>query len=180
MLLRLLFLFPLLIFAVGAYFFYLGLDPARDPSTIPSVLIDQPAPAFELPAITGGDQPGFSTGDLGNGEVTLVNVFASWCLPCRAEHPLFMDLAAEERVRILGINYKDEPEEALAWLKELGNPYERIGADEEGRVGIEWGISGVPETFVVDREGTIRYRHVGPIHPVELEELILPILERLQ
>lgn len=180
MLKRLLFILPLLIFAVGAGFLYWGLNPDRDPSAIPSVLIDDPAPRFELPPIEASSMPGLSSADFANGQVTLVNIFASWCLPCRAEHPLFMDLAKREDIRIVGINYKDKPEDALAWLRELGNPYEAVGADEEGRTGIEWGISGVPETFILDREGTIRYRHVGPIHAVELNDLILPILERLQ
>jgi len=180
MLKRLLFILPLLIFAAGAGFFYWGLNPTRDPGAIPSVLIDEPAPSFELPPITASSSPGLSSADLANGQVTLVNIFASWCLPCRAEHPLFMDLAERPDIRIVGINYKDKPEDARAWLEELGNPYEAIGADEDGRTGIEWGISGVPETFILDADGTIRYRHVGPIHAPELEDLILPILERLQ
>lgn len=180
LLLRLLFVLPLVIFAVGAGFLYWGLNPDRNPSAIPSVLIDEPAPSFALPPIEGSNWPDLSSADLGKGEVTLVNVFASWCLPCRAEHPLLMDLAEERGVKIVGINYKDAPDDAAAWLEELGNPYAAIGADREGRAGIDWGISGVPETFVVDAEGVIRYRHVGPIHAVELEELILPILERLE
>src|SRR5690606_11545456 len=180
MLKRLLFILPLVIFAVGAAFLYWGLNPERDPSAIPSVLIDEAAPEFSLDSIRGSDLPGLSSADLGGGEVALVNVFASWCLPCRAEHPIFMGLAEGDRVRIYGLNYKDAPEDDLAWLEELGNPYGAIGADEEGRTGIEWGISGVPETFIVDQEGTIRYRHVGPIHPVDLEKRILPILERLE
>lgn len=179
MLKRLLFVLPLAVFAIGAAFLYWGLNPERNPAAIPSVLIDRPAPAFALPPIEGSPWPELSSADLG-GEVTLVNVFASWCLPCRAEHPLLVDLAERRGVKVVGINYKDEPEDAIAWLRELGNPYAAIGADREGRAGIDWGISGVPETFVVDREGTIRYRHVGPIHAVELEELILPILERLR
>lgn len=180
MLKRLLFILPLLVFAAGAGFLYWGLNPARNPSAIPSVLIDQPAPAFALPPIEDSPWPALSSAELGKGEVTLVNVFASWCLPCRAEHPLLMDLAEARGVALFGINYKDEPADAIAWLEELGNPYRAIGADREGRAGIDWGISGVPETFIVDREGTIRYRHVGPIHAVELEELILPILEQLR
>ena len=177
---RLLFILPLLIFAIGAAFLYWGLNPERDPAAIPSVLIDEPAPQFELPPIEASATPGLSTADLAGGQITVVNIFASWCLPCRAEHPLLVDLAEQRDVRLVGINYKDKPEDALAWLEELGNPYEAIGADENGRAGIEWGISGVPETFILDREGTIRYRHVGPIHAVELDDVILPILERLQ
>lgn len=180
MLKRLLFVLPLLVFAVGAWFLYWGLNPQRDPAAIPSVLIDRPVPAFDLPPIEGAAWPGLSDADLGRGEVTLLNVFASWCLPCRAEHPLLVELVEAHGVALVGINYKDDPADAIAWLGELGNPYAAIGADPEGRAGIEWGISGVPETFVIDAGGTIRYRHVGPIHAVELEERILPILEELR
>ena len=116
---------------------------------------------------------------LSKGRVSLVNVFASWCAPCRVEHPVLNALSRSNRVPIYGINYKDRPEAARSWLAELGNPYIRIGADD-GRVGIEWGVYGVPETFVVDREGRIRYKHVGPLTRDDIERKILPLIAKLE
>ena len=177
---NLLYATPLLGFLAVAVAFWLGLDPKRNPSEVPSVLIDRPVPGFMLPPLAGSDAPGFSTGDLQLGHVTLVNVFASWCVPCRAEHPYLMRLAREQDVRIYGINYKDKRDDALNWLGELGNPYVAIGADTDGRVAIEWGIYGVPETFVVDETGVIRFRQVGPLFPEVLREEILPLIEALR
>jgi cytochrome c biogenesis protein CcmG/thiol:disulfide interchange protein DsbE len=177
---RLLYLAPLLVFAVVAGYFVWGLNPSRDPSGIPSVLIDQPVPQFDLPSLAEVDRPGLSSADLEDGQVTLVNVFASWCIPCRAEHKYFMAMAEADAVRLAGINYKDKPADAVRWLAQLGNPYGLIGADESGRAGIEWGISGVPETFLIDREGRIRYRHVGPLYDQVLEDEILPLVESLK
>jgi cytochrome c biogenesis protein CcmG/thiol:disulfide interchange protein DsbE len=177
---RLLFVLPLAIFLVAGAFMFWGLNPERDPNAIPSVLIDQPVPDFALEPIPGSPWPGLASADLKTGEVTLVNFFASWCLPCRAEHALLVRLAKEDGLRLVGVNYKNEPAEALAWLDELGNPYQRIGADLNGRAGIEWGVTGVPETFIIDGAGTIRYRHVGPINPPELDGKIRPVLEALQ
>jgi cytochrome c biogenesis protein CcmG/thiol:disulfide interchange protein DsbE len=128
--------------------------------------------------LAGGGEIGFSSGDL-PGRVSLVNVFASWCAPCRAEHKVLNALAKSQRVPIYGINYKDRTEAARAWLAELGNPYTRIGADS-GRVGIEWGVYGVPETFVVDRQGRIRYKHVGPLTQADLDRKILPLIAKLE
>ena len=177
---RLLFLLPALIFAVVVGYFVWGLtDPDRNPSEVPSAMVGQPVPEIDLPPIDGGDLPGLKTADLRNGRVTLVNFFASWCIPCRAEHPLLMDLADEGTVRLVGINYKDRPVDALNWLDELGNPYERIGADHNARAGIEFGVSGVPETYVIDREGRIRYQRIGPIDHRELEDRIRPLVEEL-
>jgi cytochrome c biogenesis protein CcmG, thiol:disulfide interchange protein DsbE len=170
---RLLYLIPVVVF--GAVGIGLAVGLTRDPGTLPSALLDQPVPAFELPGLDGGD--GFSSEDL-KGRVTLVNVFASWCVPCRVEHPVLMRLA-EEGVPIFGINYKDPADQAKAWLADLGNPFEKIGVDRDGRVGIEWGVYGVPETFVVDAEGRIRHRHVGPIQARDLEGTLLPILAEL-
>jgi cytochrome c biogenesis protein CcmG/thiol:disulfide interchange protein DsbE len=170
---RLLYLIPVIVFAAVGIGLAVGLT--RDPGTLPSALLDRPVPAFELPALEGGD--GLSSADL-KGRVSLVNVFASWCVPCRVEHPVLMRLA-EEGVPIFGINYKDPPDQAQAWLAELGDPFEKIGADHNGRVGIEWGVYGVPETFVVDAEGRIRHRHVGPIQARDLERTLLPILAEL-
>ena len=179
MLRRWLFLLPAVVFAVVAGYFVWGLDPSRDPREIPSALIDKPVPDFELPPIEGMDVPGLATADLGNGEVALVNFFASWCIPCKYEHPVLMRFAEDRVVRVLGINYRDKPENARRWLAQLGNPYERIGSDEDGRVAIDWGLSGVPETFVIDRDGRIRYQQIGPITPQDLNAIILPMIEEL-
>jgi cytochrome c biogenesis protein CcmG/thiol:disulfide interchange protein DsbE len=194
------YLLPVVLFALLAVGFYGGLG--TDTTTLPSPLIDKPAPDFSLPPLapvghttaghttaghttaghtTIGDAtsaPGFSTADL-IGKVSLVNVFASWCVPCRVEHPVLNALAKSRRVPIYGINYKDKPEAARAWIGELGNRYNRIGADD-GRVGIEWGVYGVPETFVVDREGRIRYKQVGPLTQADLDRKILPLIASLE
>lgn len=172
---RLVFLAPLVLFLVVAVYFAIGLT--RDPRAIPSALIDRPVPDFALPPVEGAER-GLETADL-KGAVQLVNVWASWCIPCRVEHPVLMRLARERGVPIHGINYKDAPADAAAYLREHGNPYAGLGADRDGRAGIEWGVYGVPETYVVDREGRIRYRHVGPIMPQDLEATILPILREL-
>ncbi len=175
--LPLLFLLPLALFALVGVF--LGIGLTRDPSTLPSALIGKPAPEFALPPLPGREgEGGLSRADLG-GQPVLVNVFASWCVPCRIEHPVVARLA-ERGVTVHGINYKDRPEDALAWLEELGDPFRRVGMDRDGRVGIEWGVYGVPETFVLDREGRIAYRHVGPLQPRDVEEKILPLLEKLK
>ena len=167
--------FSALAVVFGIYLYQVG-PGGKDISTVPSALIDKPVPAFTLPPIEG--RPGgFSTADLKNG-VALVNVFASWCAPCRIEHPILMRLA-EEGVPIYGINIKDEPKDAKAFLDNLGNPYKKVGADRSGRVSIDWGVYGYPETFVIDRQGRIRYRHVGPIMPQHLDEIIFPLIRKL-
>lgn len=161
---RLLFALPLIVAAVIGGFAYWGLSGGRDPGAIPSALISQPLPEFDLPAIAGVESPGLSTADLAQLEgVTLLNVFASWCGPCRAEHPVLTKLAADSGVNMVAINYKDQPEAAKAWLDELGNPYAAIGADTRGRVGIDLGLTGVPETFIIDGDGIIRHRFAGPV-----------------
>ena len=137
---------------------YFGIGLTKDPRILPSALIDQPVPDFKLPALKP-EKPGLATGDL-KGEVALVNVFASWCVPCRAEHPL-MQLAKMGDVNIHAINWKDQRKAAVDWLDELGDPYARIGFDLENKAGIEWGVYGVPETYVIDREGRIRYKHMA-------------------
>lgn len=172
---RWLYLLPAALFAVLAAGFYVGLG--IDSTVLPSPLIDRPAPHFALPPLSGGER-GFSSADLA-GQVSLVNTFASWCVPCRAEHPVLSALAQTGRVPIYGIDYKDKAEAALAWLAELGNPYTRIGADD-GRVGIDWGVYGVPESFIVDRDGRIRYKHVGPLTQADVEQTILPLVMRLE
>ena len=174
---RLLFLLPVALFALVAVYFLVTLRDGRDPSLVPSPMIDRPAPAFELPGLAP-DMPGFRSADLA-GKVVLVNFFASWCLPCRVEHPLLSALAAKG-VPVYGILYKDEPAAALAWLDELGNPYAVIGNDPAGRLGIDFGVYGVPETYLIDRAGRIRFKQVGPLDRPAIERTLLPMIEALQ
>ena len=169
------FLFVALAAALGVQLF------TGDPGKVPSALIDKPVPEFVLPPVQGFEEAGgFATADLGNGEIALVNVFASWCGPCRVEHPLLMALAEAGTVTLYGINYKDSPDDAARWLGRLGNPYTLMGADLDGRTGIDWGVYGVPETFVVDGAGRIRHRHVGVLSRHDLDETILPLIEDLR
>ena len=170
---------PVIVFGVIVGYFLWGLDPERDPRAIPSVMIDKPVPEFDLAPIEGMEGPGLKTADLTGGQVTLVNFFASWCVPCRVEHAFLIELVERDGVRLFGINYKNEPEEARAWLAELGNPYAQIGADTSGRAGIEWGVYGLPETFVIDKQGRIRYRQAGAINRPILENTIRPLLREL-
>jgi cytochrome c biogenesis protein CcmG, thiol:disulfide interchange protein DsbE len=155
--------------------FWWGLQNNDD--RLPSALLGRPVPEFSLPPV-GGQGEGLSSEDL-HGQVSLVNVWASWCVPCRTEMPLLVELAEAGTVTIYGINYKDDPEAALSFLEELGNPYTRIGADS-GRVAVDWGVYGVPETFIIDAEGRIAYKHIGPFDERSLEEEILPIVARLK
>ena len=173
---RLVFLVPMFIFVGIAVF--LGIGLTKDPREIPSPLIGKPVPQFNLPPVRGR-KLGLSSADL-KGEVSLVNVFASWCTACRAEHPLLMRLQEAGAVAIHGLNYKDKPVDAAQWLDDLGDPYTRTGADIDGRMGIEWGVYGVPETFVIDRAGRIAYKKIGPIAEQDLEQTILPLIERLR
>ena len=173
---RLVFLLPVILFIALAVALAWGLT--RDPGELPSVLIGKSVPEFALPPVQGRTL-GLSSDDL-QGEVSLVNVFASWCTACRDEHPLFMRLSASGVVPIHGLNYRDRPEDAASWLDELGDPYTRTGADRNGRVGIDWGVYGVPETFVVGPDGSIAYKHVGPVTERALKETILPLVARLR
>jgi cytochrome c biogenesis protein CcmG/thiol:disulfide interchange protein DsbE len=169
---RALYLLPVLIFAALAGLFLVRLF-SGDPSKVPSVLIGRPAPAFTLAPLealkdpSGQPIPGLSAGDL-KGRTTIVNVWASWCGPCRQEHPLLMDLAKDPSVRVVGINYKDNPENARRFLGALGNPFTAVGVDPNGRTAIDWGVYGVPETFVIGPDGTIRHKHIGPLTPETL------------
>jgi len=163
---RLLIALPLLAFAALAVLLYRGLGNG-DPSRLPSALIGRPAPALPLPALEGLTRdnmqvPGFDPASF-HGRVTLVNVWASWCIPCRTEHPQLERLATDRRIQLVGINYKDSAENALRFLGRYGNPYVAVGVDAGGRAGIEWGVYGVPETFLIGRDGRILYKHVGPI-----------------
>jgi cytochrome c biogenesis protein CcmG/thiol:disulfide interchange protein DsbE len=178
---RLRFAIPLALFVAVAAGLFAGLW--LKPQELPSPLIDKPMPAIDLKPIEGlADVPGFATADLG-GRVTLLNVFASWCIPCRAEHPELKKLVADPdfkgRVDLVGINYKDKPQDALTYLDELGNPYERIGADTTGRASIELGVYGVPETFLIDANGRIRLRYPAPMNAYDIEHTIKPALKKL-
>ena len=173
---RLTFLIPVAAFLALAV--ALGWGLTRDPRSIPSALIDKPVPEFSLPPVQGRTL-GLASTDLRR-EVSLVNVFASWCTACREEHPLFMQLQVNGVVPIHGLNYKDRPRDAAEWLGTLGDPYTRTGADRDGRVAIDWGVYGVPETFVVDAKGRIAYKHVGAVTPEILREEILPLVESLR
>ncbi len=179
----LLVLLPLVVFAALALLFLFQLTLGEDPQRIPSALIDKPAPDFDLLAVDGlergGSQiPGFSKNDL-IGKVSVVNVFASWCVPCRQEHPQMELLGKLDGIQLLGINYKDKPENARRFLGSLGNPYARIGADSAGRAAINWGVYGVPETFIVDQKGTIRYKFIGPISAGSYAGEFLPELNKV-
>lgn len=171
-------LFTLPAFAFGGIAAALIAGLGRDPRVVPSALVGRPVPSFALPPVPGRTL-GLSSENL-VGEVSLVNVFASWCTACRAEHPLFMRLKAEGAVPIHGLNYKDRPDDAARWLDTLGDPYARTGADQDGRVAIDWGVYGVPETFVVARDGRIAHKHIGALTPKDLEETILPMVRRLR
>ncbi len=169
------FLIPLAIFLVLAGFLAVGLN--LNPREVPSPLIGKPAPAFELTKLDAADQK-LKRDDL-LGKVWVLNVWASWCAPCREEHPLVMELARRKLAPVYGLNYKDTRPAGMAFLTQLGNPYEASLFDGDGRVGIDWGVYGVPETFVVDKQGTIRFKHIGPLTTEVLEKKITPLLKEL-
>lgn len=173
---RWVFIVPLLLFAALAYVLFDSLisPPPRD---LPSVLVDKPAPHVALPPLDG-EAHSFGTADLTAGHVTVVNVFASWCIPCRDEAKILPVLAHLNGVALYGMVYKDTPEKARQFLNEVGNPFSRIALDESGRAGIDWGVYGVPETFVIDGKGIIHLRHAGPLTPGVIEKQILPAIER--
>ncbi len=178
---RKLLLVPVVLFAALAALLYARLY-SGDPAALPSALIGRPAPDVALPALEGlrtdaGSVPGFTRADLVAGHVTVVNVFASWCAPCRQEHPLLMKLK-DSGVAMVGINYKDDDENARRFLGGLGNPYGKVGVDASGRAGVEWGVYGVPETFVVSGDGRIAYKFVGPLTPETLETVLKPQIEK--
>ena len=152
---------PVILFAALAFLFWRGLS--GNPGEIPSVLIGKPVPEVSLPAIEGLGVPAFDTASLKAGGVTVINVWASWCGPCRIEHPLLEELSKRTDIRLVGINYKDDPENARRFLGTLGQPYAAIVSDENGRAAVDWGVYGVPETFIVDGQGMIRYKWIGPL-----------------
>ena len=169
------FVWPLLGFLVLVGFLAIGLK--LDPHEVPSPLIDKPAPAFKAQLLSQPDQA--VTREQLLGKVWVLNVWASWCAPCRDEHPLWVAYARRSPVPIYGLNYKDKAPAAQGWLKQLGNPYAESLADPEGRIGIDYGVYGVPETFVIDRAGVIRYKHIGPITPEVLRDKLEPLLRKL-
>lgn len=179
-------LLPLVIFVALAAVFTVQLMSGKDNSAIPSVLIGKAAPVTNLPPIEGlahnnSPLPGLDSSEFitgPGGKLTLVNVWASWCAPCRQEHPVLTELAKDKRLRVVGLNYKDQPENARRFLGDLGNPYEAVGVDNTGRSTIDWGVYGVPETFLVNQEGKIIYKHVGPITPASVRNELMPAIEK--
>lgn len=170
-------LMPLLVFVVLAAIFMAALQKG-DPSRIPSALIGRPAPATVLPPVEGVALPGLAHGDLARGRPTVLNFWASWCLPCVEEHPQLVALATRTGIPILGINHRDQPANAARFLARHGNPYAAVGADMNGRAAIEWGVYGMPETFILDGGGKIVFKHVGPISQDALVRQVLPALEK--
>ena len=170
------FLIPFGLFAVLVVFLAVGLT--LDPREVPSPLIDKIAPPFELPTLHNPAAT-FTPQDM-QGKVWLLNVWASWCTACRAEHPVLNELADSGEVAIIGLNYKDQPGDAINWLDRLGNPYLASVSDLEGSAGLDWGVYGVPETFVIDRQGLIRYKQIGPVTREALSETILPLIRQLK
>jgi cytochrome c biogenesis protein CcmG/thiol:disulfide interchange protein DsbE len=178
---RIIVIVPLVLFMALAALFFFRLG-SGDPSRIPSALVGHPAPLIALPALpeverAGMPVPGLEAASL-KGQVTVLNVWASWCVPCRDEAPLLMQLAADTRFRLVGMNYKDQPQNARRFLVQYGNPYVANGVDASGRAGIEWGVYGVPETFVIDRAGIVAYKLIGPITPDNLDADLRPAIEK--
>jgi cytochrome c biogenesis protein CcmG/thiol:disulfide interchange protein DsbE len=155
----------------------------RDPRALPSPLVDKPAPDFRV-ALLETDAPSAGPATLARndllGQVWLLNVWASWCTPCQVEHPLLMDIARTRQLPLVGMNYKDAPDAARAWLARHGNPYQATLSDPQGAASLDWGVYGVPETFLVDAQGVVRWRHAGPLTPEVLREQLLPLIRRLR
>ena len=172
---RALYLLPLVLFLVLAGYFALALRPGYDPHELPSALIGKEAPSFDLAGLHGERV----ARDALKGGPVLINFFASWCVPCREEHPLLMRLAEQEHVPLYGIDYKDRPEDATRLLAQFGDPYRRVGLDRDGRVGLDFGVYGVPETYVLDATGHIRKRFVGPLTAEQVDKELLPLLQSL-
>lgn len=169
-------LIPALVFLLVAGLFLVAVF-GGDPSRVPSPLIGRGVPDFDLPAVEGLAVPGLSSDDFGQGQAVVVNVWASWCVPCRQEHAVLSALKTRTDAPLYGLNYKDTAESARSFLSELGNPFDRIGADHKGRVAIDWGVYGVPETYVIDGKGRIAYKHVGPLTMGMIDTEILPALK---
>jgi cytochrome c biogenesis protein CcmG, thiol:disulfide interchange protein DsbE len=170
------YIIPLILFTAMAIFLAMGLN--LKPNEIPSPLLNKPAPAFSAPKLSAINEK-LSPADL-KGKVWLFNVWASWCVSCRAEHPILNQFAKQQAAIIVGLNYKDDPEAAKGWLATLGNPYNDSVMDADGRIGIDWGVYGVPETFVIDKQGIVRYKHTGPVTEEDVEKILLPLIAKLQ
>ena len=170
------FILPFVIFMIVAIFLFVGLG--LNPHEVPSPLVGKPAPAFSLPQLHEPDKQ-FSLQDM-KGKVWLFNVWASWCTACEYEHPLFMELSRRNLVPLYGMDYKDKREDGMAWLQKHGNPYTLVVSDAEGRVGIDYGVYGVPETYLIDKQGVIQYKHIGVVTEKDLSEKILPLVKELQ
>ena len=172
---KLKFIIPLVLFGALVAFFAIGLT--RDPREVPSPLIDKPAPPFTLTQLH--DEKATFSAEGMKGKVWLLNVYASWCVACQQEHPLLMQMSKRKEVPIIGLNYKDQRGDGLQWLARHGNPYDLSAFDVEGKVGIDYGVYGVPETFLIDKQGVIRYKQIGPITPEALEKTIMPLVRKL-
>jgi len=170
------YLLPLFIFIALVILLAVGLS--LDPRKVPSPFIGKPAPAFNLPQLHD-DSKIIKPADF-KGHVWLLNVWASWCVSCRQEHPLLMELANSKQVPVYGLNYKDDQADAILWLKQWGNPYQASAFDSAGGTGIDWGVYGVPETFVIDKDGIIRHKHIGALKRSDLDETIMPLVKKLQ
>jgi cytochrome c biogenesis protein CcmG/thiol:disulfide interchange protein DsbE len=174
---RLLVFLPLAAFLALGAIFLLQLFSGRDVSEIPSVLIDQPAPETKLAPLEGMRLPGVNSADF-KGKVTVLNVWASWCAPCREEHPVLLALSQDKRFSLEGMNYKDKPENASQFLDVLGNPFAALGVDPTGRTGIDWGVYGVPETYVIGKDGKIAFKHIGPLSDAAVANELMPEIEK--
>jgi cytochrome c biogenesis protein CcmG/thiol:disulfide interchange protein DsbE len=170
------YMLPLVAFVVLVGFLAVGLN--LNPREVPSPLVGKPAPTFELPQLADAGKK-FSPAEM-KGKVWLLNVWASWCVSCRQEHPLLVEMARAQVVPIVGLDYKDQREDGLRWLKQYGNPYDMVAFDADGRVGIDYGVYGVPETYVIDQAGVIRHKHIGPVTSEALEKKILPLIRELK
>jgi len=170
------YLIPLAVFAALLVFLFVGLS--LNPREIPSPFIGKPAPGFELAELHAPDKR-FARKDM-DGKVWMLDVWASWCVACREEHPVLVEFAKQKMIPVVGLNYKDKPEDAKAWLKQFGDPYTLSVSDLDGRVGIDYGVYGVPETFLIDKQGVIRMKQIGPVTPQVLEKKILPLVRELE
>ena len=175
---RLLYALPILLLVLFGWLAWRGLAPDRNPSALPSALIGQPVPQFDLPPLDPAAAK-LATADV-PGHVTVINFFASWCLPCKAEHPLLFDLGKDYGVPVYGIAFKDRPADTAHYIQEMGSPYAKIGLDESGRTGLDFGLMGVPETFILDKNGIVRYRLPMPVDPDRIRNEIGPLLKSLQ
>jgi cytochrome c biogenesis protein CcmG/thiol:disulfide interchange protein DsbE len=170
------YLIPLFVFSCLVILFVFGLQ--NDPSILPSPFIDKPLPQISLPTLSD-PAISFDTSDL-KGEVTLINIWATWCIPCRQEHALLVELAKNNDIKVVGLNYKDNRDDAMKWLVSLGDPYNIVLFDEDGKAGIDLGLYGVPETFIIDKNTIVKHKHVGPLTEKDISDTILPMIKKLK